>query len=98
MILPSIDDTVKNLGLCQPTNGKLTKLEKSTYLGKTDKVCRKMKEYLDSFQTDEAIIERQVLKNVRMVEIARFIWTYYLLKGITVKIWKSRTFYGKSMG
>ena len=44
-----------------------------------------MKEYLDTFQTDETIIERQVSKNEIMVEIARFIWTYYLLKGIPVK-------------
>ena len=50
-----------------------------------------MKEYLDTFQTDEAIIERQVSKNVRMVKIAKFTWTYYVLKGIPVKYVSPRT-------
>ena len=85
MILISMDTGVKNLGLCQLTNGELTKLERSMFLGKTDEVGRKMKEYLEILQTEEAIIERQVSKNVKMVEIARFIWTYYLLKAIPVK-------------
>ena len=79
-----MDVGTKNLGSCQITDGKLTKLERSTFLGRVDEVSRKIKEYLDTFQTDEAIIEMQVSGNVKMVEIARFIWIYYLLKDVRV--------------